>query len=109
LQATVIVVLNLQNVSIWSVGDCYPAAVSALTEHHAMQVYWGSGSIASHVLDLGTRWMWVVSFSLYRFTPRGAINMILNAALTSAVEVFKVQWYLGYKYKYHETLFIMTH
>jgi len=28
----------------------------ALTEHHAMKAYWGSGGIATHILDLGTRW-----------------------------------------------------
>jgi hypothetical protein len=27
-----------------------------LTEHHAMKTYWGSGGIASRILDLGTRW-----------------------------------------------------
>jgi hypothetical protein len=37
----------------------------ASTEHHAMKAYWESGSIASRILDLGTRWRWVVSF-----TPR---------------------------------------
>jgi hypothetical protein len=26
-----------------------------LTEHHAMKTYWGSGNIAPHILDLGTR------------------------------------------------------
>jgi hypothetical protein len=26
-----------------------------LTEHHAMKAYWGSGGIAPHILDLGTR------------------------------------------------------
>jgi hypothetical protein len=30
-----------------------------------MKVYWGSGGIASRILDLGTRWRRVVSF-----TPR---------------------------------------
>jgi hypothetical protein len=25
-------------------------------EHHARKAYWGSGGIASHILDLGTRW-----------------------------------------------------
>jgi hypothetical protein len=30
-----------------------------------MKAYWGSGDIASFILDLGTRWRWVVSF-----TPR---------------------------------------
>jgi hypothetical protein len=27
-----------------------------LTKHHAMKTYWGSGDIAPHFLDLGTRW-----------------------------------------------------
>jgi hypothetical protein len=27
-----------------------------LTKHHAMKTYWGSGGIASCILDLGTRW-----------------------------------------------------
>jgi hypothetical protein len=30
-----------------------------------MKAYWGSGRIAKHILDLGTVWRWVVSF-----TPR---------------------------------------
>jgi hypothetical protein len=34
-----------------------------LTKHHAMKEYWGSGGIAPHFLDLGTRWRWVVSFT----------------------------------------------
>jgi hypothetical protein len=40
-----------------------------LTKHHDMKTYWGSGGIAPRILDLGTRWMWVVSFTpqpLYR-------------------------------------------
>jgi hypothetical protein len=35
----------------------------ALTKHHAMKAYWGSGGIAPGIIDLGTRWMWVVSFT----------------------------------------------
>jgi len=27
-----------------------------LTEHGAMKAYWGSGGIAPHIVDLGTRW-----------------------------------------------------
>jgi hypothetical protein len=27
-----------------------------LTEHHAMQAYWGNGGIAPRILDLGSRW-----------------------------------------------------
>jgi hypothetical protein len=36
-----------------------------LTKHHALKTYCGSGGIAPRILDLGTRWRWVVSF-----TPR---------------------------------------
>jgi hypothetical protein len=36
-----------------------------LTEHHTMEGYWGSGSIAPRIFYLGTRWRWVVSL-----TPR---------------------------------------
>jgi hypothetical protein len=28
----------------------------ALTEHHVMKAYWGSGCIAPRILDFGTRW-----------------------------------------------------
>jgi hypothetical protein len=34
-----------------------------LTKHHAMRTYWGSGSIAPRILNLGTRWRWVVSLT----------------------------------------------
>jgi hypothetical protein len=34
-----------------------------LNEHHAMKQYWGSGGIALHILDLGTRWRWVFSLT----------------------------------------------
>jgi hypothetical protein len=36
-----------------------------LTEHYAIKAYWGSGGIAPRILDFGTRWRWVASF-----TPR---------------------------------------
>jgi hypothetical protein len=39
--------------------------VLLLTEHHALNEYWGSGGIAVRILDLDTRCRWVVSF-----TPR---------------------------------------
>jgi len=35
-----------------------------LSEHHTMKAYWGSGGRAPHILDLGTRWRRVVSFTL---------------------------------------------
>jgi len=33
----------------------------ALTEHHAMKAYWGSGG-TSHILHLSIKWIRVVSF-----------------------------------------------
>jgi hypothetical protein len=41
-----------------------------LTEHYAMKAYWGSGSIAPHILDLGTSWRHVVSFMPQPLYPR---------------------------------------
>jgi hypothetical protein len=34
-----------------------------LTKHHAMNTYWESGGIAPRILNLGTRYKWVVSFT----------------------------------------------
>jgi hypothetical protein len=34
-------------------------------------VYWGSGSIAPRILDLGPRWRWVVSFTPRHLYPQG--------------------------------------
>jgi hypothetical protein len=31
-----------------------------LIKHHAMKMYWGSGGIDPHILDLSTRWRLVV-------------------------------------------------
>jgi hypothetical protein len=42
-----------------------------LTKHHAMKTYWGSGGIAPHILDLDTRWSWVVSFTFRQLYPQG--------------------------------------
>jgi hypothetical protein len=36
-----------------------------VTKHHAMKTYGGNGGVAPRILDFGTRWRWVVSF-----TPR---------------------------------------
>jgi len=36
-----------------------------LHTRESMKTYWGSGRIAPRILNLATRWMWVVSF-----TPR---------------------------------------
>jgi hypothetical protein len=42
-----------------------------LTEHHAMKVYWESGAIAPCILELSTRWSWVVSFMSWPLYPQG--------------------------------------
>jgi hypothetical protein len=35
-----------------------------------MKAYWKSGGIAPRILDLGTRWRWVVSFILRPLHPQ---------------------------------------
>jgi hypothetical protein len=42
-----------------------------LTKHHAMKAYWRSGGIAPRILDLGTRWRRVVSFTPRPLYPQG--------------------------------------
>jgi hypothetical protein len=41
-----------------------------LTKHHTMNTYWGNGSIAPCILDLGIRWRWAIASRPGRFTPR---------------------------------------
>jgi hypothetical protein len=36
-----------------------------------MKVYWGNGGLASGILDIGTRWRWVVSFMPRPLYPQG--------------------------------------
>jgi hypothetical protein len=42
-----------------------------LTNHHARKTYSGSVGIAPRNLDFGTRWRWVVSFTLRPLYPQG--------------------------------------
>jgi len=45
-----------------------------LNKYHIINVYWESRGIAPHILDHGTRWGWVVSFTsrmLYPLVPIG--------------------------------------
>jgi hypothetical protein len=44
--------------------------ISCLIRHHAMRTYWGNGGIAPRILNLGTRWKWVVSFMPRPHYPR---------------------------------------
>jgi len=41
-----------------------------LIKHQATKTYWGSGGISSSILNLDTRWRWVVSFTLRPLYPR---------------------------------------
>jgi len=41
-----------------------------LNEHHAMKAYWGNGSKAPCIVDIGIRWRWMVSFTPRSFWPR---------------------------------------
>jgi hypothetical protein len=41
------------------------------TKHLAMKTYRGSGGIAPRILDLSTRWRWVVSFTPLPLYPQG--------------------------------------
>jgi hypothetical protein len=41
-----------------------------LTEHHTMKAYRESGCTAPHILVLGTRWRWMVSFTPRPLYPR---------------------------------------
>jgi len=36
-----------------------------------MKAYWGSGGITPRILELGTRWKWVVRFTLRPLYPQG--------------------------------------
>jgi len=42
-----------------------------LTEHHAFKTYWGVEVYIHPLSDLGTRWRWVVSFTLRPLYPKG--------------------------------------
>jgi hypothetical protein len=42
-----------------------------LTKHYAKKTYCGSAGIAPRILDLGTRWRWVVSFTPRPLYPQG--------------------------------------
>jgi hypothetical protein len=41
-----------------------------LTKHHATKAYWGNGGIVPRILDLGTRWRWVFSFTARPLYPK---------------------------------------
>jgi len=44
--------------------------VPVLLTEHVMKAYWESGGIFPCVLDIGTRWRWVVSFTPPSLYPR---------------------------------------
>jgi hypothetical protein len=46
-----------------------------LSKHHATKTYWGSGGKAARILNLGTTWRWVVSFTLRPLYLRGTARI----------------------------------
>jgi hypothetical protein len=40
------------------------------TKHHAMKTHWRSGGITPRILNLCTRWWWVVNFTLRPLYPQ---------------------------------------
>jgi hypothetical protein len=67
-----VVILILFQIISWLVkvkekGKVVPVL---LAEHHVMKAYCGNGGIAPRILDLGTRWRRVVSFTSRALYPR---------------------------------------
>jgi hypothetical protein len=59
--------------------------VPVLTDNHGMKVYWRSGSIAPRILNLGTRWRRLVSFTPRVFNPDRKIFRIGDFVVLRAV------------------------
>jgi hypothetical protein len=64
------------NTVMWGAYDVSKVKVKVklslcFTKHHSMKTCWGSGGIAPRILDLGTRWRCVVSFTLRPLFPQG--------------------------------------
>jgi len=71
-----------------------------------MKAYWGSGGVAPRILDLGSRWKWVVSFTPGRFIPQGKSPWYpfdrklvwtwwwrkRNAPICTAENLVQIQW-----------------
>jgi hypothetical protein len=64
-------------------GVLFSVQGAFLTEHHAIKAYCGSGGMAQRILDLGTRWGWVVrfisrQFYLQRKSPSNSLDRRLG-------------------------------
>jgi hypothetical protein len=57
--------------SFWKVDSSAWSCPCTLTEYHAIKAYWESGGIAPRIIDLGTRWRRVVSFTPRPLYPQG--------------------------------------
>jgi hypothetical protein len=63
-----------RNAAVWYAGGKVKGKVVPvlfLNEQQAIKAYCGSGGIAPRILDLGTRWRWVVSFTPRPPYPQG--------------------------------------
>jgi hypothetical protein len=85
-----------------------------LTKHHAMKTYWANGGTAPCILDLSTRWRWVVSFTpqlLYLqgwVCPRVILDTVVERKIPSPCQELNprtpiVQPIAHVKYKYQNS------
>jgi hypothetical protein len=51
-----------------------------LIKHHAMKTYWVSGGITPCILNFGTRWRCMVSFTVRSLYPRNPLNRMLGGS-----------------------------
>jgi len=52
-------------------SESYRNYLKVKVSHHAMKTYWVNVGVTPRVINLGTRWRWVVSFTLLPFYPPG--------------------------------------
>jgi hypothetical protein len=60
-----------------------------------MKAYWGSGVIVPRIVDLGTRWSWVVSFTprpLYPQRKRSVVVVVVVVVICQ-IQHFVVTWF----------------
>jgi hypothetical protein len=57
-----------------------------------MKTYWRSGGIAPRILDLGTRWRWVVSFTPRLLYPQGKSPWFPLVYISNVMNLRLVKW-----------------
>jgi hypothetical protein len=59
----------LVKLSLWLTKHNAMKTYLFLNKHHGVKTYWRSGGIVPRILNLGTRWREVVSFTLRPLYP----------------------------------------